>query len=145
MRPAEAGRLLALVVAAAVCVTASSAAAAAAAGLVDETGRLLLKSGWDAEDCTCSANHFDYDGAWSHDVNGRQCVRQGGGLRSWELDTHKHTHTHNTHTRAHSLSRYLSVSLSLSLSHTHNPHTRLVSLPPYQLVSLPPYQPCECG
>ena len=51
------------------------AAAAAASGITDETGRLLLKSGWDTEDCSCSFTHFDYTGAWSHDYSGRACVR----------------------------------------------------------------------
>ena len=48
---------------------------AAAATLQDETGRLLLKSGWDPDDCSCAVNHFDYDGSWSHDHLGAKCVR----------------------------------------------------------------------
>ena len=49
-----------------------------AASITDETGRLLLKSGWNASDCSCSSNNFDYTGMWKHDYAGRACVRQGG-------------------------------------------------------------------
>ena len=58
-----------------VACASSATVEAAASDITDETGRLLLKSGWDTEDCSCSITHFDYTGAWSHDYSGRACVR----------------------------------------------------------------------